>query len=113
MSTQRDSRKTMIIHILKDLAERRVSADKSEKNSAKAPAAGPATAAVAYMSCSERGTRLEACAGASGLSEAFHKSPALSAAKEQRQDFSTRPQTVICIDQKQTSTLRNKRKIKR
>lgn len=35
MSTQRDSRKTTIVHILKDLAERRVSTDKSEKTKQK------------------------------------------------------------------------------
>lgn len=39
----------MIIHIQKDLTERRVSTDESKKNNAKAPAAGPATAAVVYM----------------------------------------------------------------
>lgn len=47
----------------------------------------------------QESTRLEAPARASGPSEAFRKSPALSAAKEQRQKyFGARPQTIINAD---------------
>lgn len=97
------------IHILKDLAVRSVSADESKKAMQESQLLGQQQ--LQWLTCLVvRGTRLEARAGASGLSEALHKSPALSAAKEQRQkDFGTRPQTVISTDQKQTSTLRNKR----
>lgn len=112
MSTQRDTCKTMIIHILKDLAERWVSADESKKTMQKPQLLGQQH--LQWLPCSVvREAQGWRHAVASGLSEALCKSPALSAAKEQRQkDFGTRPQTGTSTDQKQISTLRNKTKKK-